>query len=251
MIARLFALVVAAVGLLVAGTLNQVGLLDEAAAASIQLLLIPARLVGAFVAVVYALVAGGLFGQPAAEPATGGGTPWGLIVVLVALAVAARWATPRLWRWQRARVAARRKLAAGKTLIQNHLLALADDIRGQDLDISLTDNQVAVGCHRIAIDAYQAATAALDGARSLADLWPALVALHRGRVAVVATTDSLDPQQLPVRSTGPWDGPRLLGPAQPPLAHVPDRGKAASVRRPSSATLAVLQGALEDRLDRR
>lgn len=192
MIARLFGLVVATVGLLVAGMLNRVGLLDETAAAGIQIVLIPARLVAVFVAVVHALVAG-VFGQPAAE-SSGGGTPWGLIAVLVALAVAARWSVPRLWRWQRRRVKLRRKLAAGKTLIQNHLLALADDIRGQDLDISLTDNQVALGCHRIAIDAYQAATAALDGARSLGDLWPALVALHRGRVAVVATTDTLDQQ---------------------------------------------------------
>lgn len=79
-------------------------------------MLIPVRLVGVFVAVARAAVAGGLFCPPA-EPTSGGGTPWPLIAALVALAVAVRYAAPRLWRWRRELAARRRKLAAAKTLV--------------------------------------------------------------------------------------------------------------------------------------
>ena len=61
--------------LIVAGLLGQVGQLDEATAATIQLLLIPVRLVGVFTAVAGA-AAEGLFAAPRPPaPQSGGGVP--------------------------------------------------------------------------------------------------------------------------------------------------------------------------------
>ena len=174
--------------LIVAGLLGQVGQLDEATAAIIQLVLIPVRLVGVFTAVAGA-AAEGLFAAPQPPaPQSGGGVPWGLLVSLVSLAVLARIAGPRLYQLHRQRVTRRRKLADAKTLIADHLLDLADDIDAVDVP----DDRVAARQVTRAVDSYQRASVALDRpVRRLEDLGPAVAALRRGQAAMASARASM------------------------------------------------------------
>ena len=174
--------------LIVAGLLGQVGQLDEATAAAIQLLLIPVRLVGVFTAVAGA-AAEGLFTDP--QPAgtqSGSGAPWGLLASVAALAVLARVAGPHLYHLYRRETARRRKLADAKDLITEHLLDLADDIEAADLP----DDRVAARQFDKAITQHKRASAALDRpVRRLEDLAPALAALRRGQAAMASARASM------------------------------------------------------------
>ena len=95
-----------------------------------------------------------------------------------------------------------RELEEVKSVANEDLVALGDDIRTLDLDTSMPDaDPEAVRHYTEAVDQYQKAATALDRARRTEDLAPMSAALEAGRFSMASTKAILEGRPLP--SAGP------------------------------------------------
>ena len=143
--------------------------------------------------------------QPAAQSgggADGGGGTGGTIAavaVLTVLAVGGGALIFGMRRRRREREAERlRELEEVKSVAQEDLVALGDDIRALDIDTRMPDaDPEAVRHYTEAVDQYQRAATALDRARRTEDLAPVSAALEAGRFSMASAKAVLEGRPLP------------------------------------------------------
>jgi hypothetical protein len=151
--------------------------------------------------------------EPAAQrggDGGGGGVGIGTIAVLTALLVGGGVLIFGARRRRREREAERqRELEEVKSVANEDLVALADDIRALDLDTSMPDaDPEAVRHYTEAVDQYQKAAAALDRARRTEDLAPMSAALEAGRFSMASAKAILEGRPLPERRPPCFFDPR-------------------------------------------
>jgi hypothetical protein len=89
-----------------------------------------------------------------------------------------------------------RELEEVKSVANEDLVALADDIQALDLDTSMPDaNPEAVRHYTDAVDQYQKAATALDRARRTEDLAPMSAALEAGRFSMASAKAASSPSR--------------------------------------------------------
>jgi hypothetical protein len=148
-------------------------------------------------------VAASAQGEPAAQTSGDGGGGAGAVIATVAvLAVLAVGGGALIFgarRRRREREAERRReLEEVKSVAQEDLVALADDIRALDLDTSMPDaDPEAVRHYTEAVEQYQRAATALDRARRTEDLAPVSAALEAGRFSMASAKAILEGRPLP------------------------------------------------------
>jgi hypothetical protein len=152
-------------------------------------------------------------GEPASQSGGdggGGGVGIGTIAVLTALVVGGGALIFRGRRRRKEREAERqRELEEVKSVANEDLVALADDIRALDLDTSMPDvDPEAVRHYTEAVDQYQKAAAALDRARRVEDLAPMSAALEAGRFSMASAKAILEGRPLPERRPPCFFDPR-------------------------------------------
>ena len=152
-------------------------------------------------------------GEPAAQAGGdggGGGIGIGTIAVLTALLVGGGALIFSSRRRRREREAERqRELEEVKSVANEDLVALADDIRALDLDTSMPDaDPEAVRHYTEAVNHYQRAAEALDRARRTEDLAPMSAALEAGRYEMSATKAILEGRPVPERRPPCFFDPR-------------------------------------------
>ena len=152
-------------------------------------------------------------GEPVAQSGDGGGGAGSVIAtvaVLTALAVGGGALIFGARRRRRAREAERRReLEEVKSVANEDLVALADDIRALDLDTSMPDaNPEAVRHYTEAVEQYQRAATALDRARRTEDLAPMTAALEAGRFSMASAKAILEGRPLPERRPPCFFDPR-------------------------------------------
>jgi hypothetical protein len=102
-----------------------------------------------------------------------------------------------------------RELEEVKSVANEDLVALSDDIRALDLDTSMPDaDPEAVRHYTEAVDQYQKAATALDRARRVEDLAPMSAALEAGRYSMASTKAILEGRPLPERRPPCFFDPR-------------------------------------------
>ena len=152
-------------------------------------------------------------GEPASQSGGdggGGGVGIGTIAVLTALVVGGGALIFRGRRRRKEREAERRReLEEVKSVANEDLVALADDIRALDLDTSMRDaDPEAVRHYTEAVDQYQKAATALDRARRVEDLAPMSAALEAGRFSMASAKAVLEGRPLPERRPPCFFDPR-------------------------------------------
>ena len=156
-------------------------------------------------------VAAAAKGEPAAQSGGGGGgIGIGTIAVLVALVAGGGALIFGSRRRRREREAERRRqLEEVKSVANEDLVALANDIQALDLDTSMPDaDPEAVRHYTEAVDQYQKAATALDRARRVEDLGPMSAALEAGRYSMSATKAILEGRPVPERRAPCFFDPR-------------------------------------------
>jgi hypothetical protein len=158
-------------------------------------------------------VASAARGEPAAQAGGNGGGAGGVIAtvaVLTVLAVGGGALIFGMRRRRREREAERlRELEEVKSVANEDLVALGDDIRALDLDTSMPDaDPEAVRHYTEAVDQYQKAATALDRARRTEDLAPMSAALEAGRFSMASTKAILEGRPLPERRPPCFFDPR-------------------------------------------
>jgi hypothetical protein len=141
-------------------------------------------------------------GEPVAQAGDGGGGAGGVIATVAVLTVVAVGGGALIFgmrRRRREREAQRlHELEEVKSVAQEDLVALGDDIRALDLDTSMPDaDPEAVRHYTEAVEQYQKAAAALDRARRTEDLAPMSAALEAGRFSMASTKAILEGRPLP------------------------------------------------------
>ncbi|HEV3497328.1 MAG TPA: hypothetical protein VHA34_13360, partial [Actinomycetes bacterium] len=140
-------------------------------------------------------------GEPAAQTGGGGGGGGSIaaVAVLTVLLVGGGALIFGARRRRREREAERqRELEEVKSVANEDLVALADDIRALDLDTSMPDaNPEAVRHYTDAVEQYQKAANALDRARRVEDLAPMSAALEAGRFSMASAKAILEGRPLP------------------------------------------------------
>jgi hypothetical protein len=102
-----------------------------------------------------------------------------------------------------------RELEEVKSVANEDLVALADDIGALDLDTSMPDaNPEAVRHYTDAVDQYQKAATALDQARRTEDLAPMSAALEAGRFSMASAKAILEGRPVPERRPPCFFDPR-------------------------------------------
>jgi hypothetical protein len=144
---------------------------------------------------------------------TGGGGAGSVIATVAVLSVLVVGGGALIFgmrRRRRAREAERqRELEEVKSVANEDLVALADDIRALDLDTSMPDaDPEAVRHYTEAVDQYQKAATALDRARRTEDLAPMSTALEAGRYSMAATKAILEGRPVPERRPPCFFDPR-------------------------------------------
>jgi hypothetical protein len=167
-------------------------------------------------------------GEPAAQSGGdggGGGVGIGTIAVLTALLVGGGALIFSSRRRRREREAERqRELEEVKSVANEDLVALADDIRALDLDTSMPDaDPEAVRHYTEAVNHYQKAADALDRARRTEDLAPMSAALEAGRYEMSATKAILEGRPVPERRPPCFFDPRH-GPSAEDVEWAPPGG---------------------------
>jgi hypothetical protein len=166
-------------------------------------------------------------GEPAAQSGGdgGGGAGIGTIAVLTALLVGGGALIFGSRRRRREREAERRReLEEVKSVANEDLVALADDIRALDLDTSMPDaDPEAVRYYTEAVNQYQKAAEALDRARRTEDLAPVSAALEAGRYEMSATKAILEGRPVPERRPPCFFDPRH-GPSAEDVEWAPPGG---------------------------
>jgi hypothetical protein len=152
-------------------------------------------------------------GEPAAQTSgDGGGSGGGIatVAVLTVLLVGGGALIFGARRRRREREAERqRELEEVKSVANEDLVALADDIRALDLDTSMPDaDPEAVRHYTEAVDQYQKAATALDRARRTEDLAPMSTALEAGRYSMAAAKAILEGRPVPERRPPCFFDPR-------------------------------------------
>jgi hypothetical protein len=103
----------------------------------------------------------------------------------------------------------REELEKVKGVARDDLIALGDDIRALDVDVSLPNaNQEAKSHYNEAVEIYQRAEQGLDAARSPQDLQPVSSELERGRYEMESTKALLEGRTPPERSAPCFFDPR-------------------------------------------
>jgi hypothetical protein len=167
-------------------------------------------------------------GEPAAQSSGdggGGGVGIGTIAVLTALLVGGGALIFSSRRRRREREAERRReLEEVKSVANEDLVALANDIQALDLDTSMPDaDPEAVRHYTEAVDQYQKAAAALDRARRTEDLGPMSAALEAGRYSMSAAKAVLEGRPVPERRAPCFFDPRH-GPSAEDVQWAPPDG---------------------------
>jgi hypothetical protein len=150
-------------------------------------------------------------GEPASDGGGGGGGAGiGTIAVLVAVVAGGGALLFSSRRRRREREAERqRQLEEVKSVANEDLVALANDIQALDIDTSMPDaDPEAVRHYTEAVDQYQKAAAALDKARRTEDLAPMSAALEAGRYSMAATKAILEGRPVPERRAPCFFDPR-------------------------------------------
>jgi hypothetical protein len=171
-------------------------------------------------------VAAAAKGDPAAQDGGGGGgIGIGTIAVLTALVVGGGALIFGSRRRRREREAERRRqLEEVKSVANEDLVALANDIQALDLDTSMPDaDPEAVRHYTEAVDQYQKAAAALDRARRTEDLGPMSAALEAGRYSMSAAKAVLEGRPVPERRAPCFFDPRH-GPSAEDVQWAPPDG---------------------------
>jgi hypothetical protein len=157
-------------------------------------------------------VAAAARGEPVAQSDGGGGAGGviGTVAVLTVLAVGGGALIFGMRRRRREREARRlRELEEVKSVANEDLVALGDDIRALDLDTSMPDaNPEAVRHYTEAVDQYQKAATALDRTRRVEDLAPMSAALEAGRFSMASAKAALEGRPLPERRPPCFFDPR-------------------------------------------
>jgi hypothetical protein len=150
-------------------------------------------------------------GEPAAQGGGGGGgTGIGTIAVLVALVAGGGALFFSSRRRRRQREAERqRELEEVKSVANEDLVALANDIQALDLDTSMPNaDPEAVRHYTEAVDQYQKAADALDRAKRVEDLAPMSAALEAGRYSMAAAKAIMEGRPVPERRAPCFFDPR-------------------------------------------
>jgi len=149
-------------------------------------------------------------GEPASESGGGGGVGIGTIAVLVAVVAGGGALLFSSRRRRREREAERqRQLEEVKSVANEDLVALANDIQALDIDTSMPDaDPEAVRHYTEAVDQYQKAASALDKARRTEDLAPMSAALEAGRYSMAAAKAILEGRPVPERRAPCFFDPR-------------------------------------------
>jgi hypothetical protein len=153
-------------------------------------------------------------GEPAAQTSgDGGGGAGGSIATVAVLTVLLVGGGALIFgarRRRRQREAERqRELEEVKSVANEDLVALGDDIRALDLDTSMPDaDQEAVRHYTEAVDQYQKAAAALDRAKRTEDLAPMSAALEAGRFSMASAKAILEGRPIPERRPPCFFDPR-------------------------------------------
>jgi hypothetical protein len=151
--------------------------------------------------------------EPAAQTGGDGGGGGGGIATVAVLAVVLVGGGALLFgarRRRRERDAERqRELEEVKSVANEDLVALSDDIRALDLDTSMPDaDPEAVRHYTDAVDQYQKAATALDQARRTEDLAPMSAALEAGRFSMASAKAILEGRPVPERRPPCFFDPR-------------------------------------------
>ncbi|HSK36760.1 MAG TPA: hypothetical protein VLA80_08490 [Actinomycetota bacterium] len=151
--------------------------------------------------------------EPAAQTGGGGGGGGGGIAAVAVLTVLLVGGGALIFgarRRRREREAERqRELEEVKSVANEDLVALGDDIRALDLDTSRPDaDPEAVRHYTEAVDQYQKAATALDRARRTEDLAPMSTALEAGRYSMAAAKAILEGRPVPERRPPCFFDPR-------------------------------------------
>jgi hypothetical protein len=149
-------------------------------------------------------------GEPVAQTGGGGGGGIATVAVLTVLLAGGGALIFGMRRRRREREAQRlRELEEVKSVANEDLVALSDDIRALDLDTSMPDaDPEAVRHYTEAVDQYQKAATALDRARRVEDLAPMSAALEAGRYEMAATKAIMEGRPLPERRPPCFFDPR-------------------------------------------
>jgi hypothetical protein len=164
--------------------------------------------------------------EPAAQSGGGGGgIGIGTIAVLVALLAGGGALIFSSRRRRREREAERqRELEEVRSVANEDLVALSDDIRALDLDTSMPDaDPEAVRHYTEAVNQYQKAAGALDRARRTEELAPVSAALEAGRYEMAATKAILEGRPVPERRPPCFFDPRH-GPSAEDVEWAPPGG---------------------------
>jgi hypothetical protein len=152
-------------------------------------------------------------GEPAAQSGGNGGGGGGGIATVAVLTVLLVGGGALIFgarRRRREREAERqRELEEVKSVANEDLVALSDDIRALDLDTSMPDaDPEAVRHYTEAVEQYQKAATALDRARRTEDLAPMSTALEAGRYSMAAAKAILEGRPVPERRPPCFFDPR-------------------------------------------
>jgi hypothetical protein len=143
---------------------------------------------------------------------------------------------------RRRREQERHELEQVKQVAQEDLIALGEDIRSLDIDVQMPGAaEEAPKQHAAAVAAYEQAAAALDRARSPADLAPVSAALEEGRFAMASAKALLEGKPLPERRPPCFFDPRH-GPSVRDVTWAPPGGEPRQVPACAADALRIERG---------
>jgi hypothetical protein len=136
----------------------------------------------------------------------------------------------------------REALTTGKTVAQEDLLALADDIRALDLDVEMPGvDREAKEHYGRAVEAYERADRAYDKARRPDDLAAVSSALEEGRYEMASAKARLEGRQAPERRPPCFFDPRH-GPSDRDVLWAPPGGEPREVPACAADALRIEEG---------
>ena len=169
---------------------------------------------------------GGVVEAQPEEPEGDGGGAGGVIATVAVVLLLLVGGGALLFGARRRRQERERQLAEVKTVAQEDLIALGEDIRALDLDTSMPSaDPEAVRHHAEAVAAYQRAAGILDRARRTEDLAPMSAALEAGRFSMASARAVLEGRPPPERRPPCFFDPRH-GPSVEDVEWTPPGGLA-------------------------
>jgi hypothetical protein len=136
----------------------------------------------------------------------------------------------------------REALTTGKTVAQEDMLALADDIRALDLDVEMPDvDRDAKEHYGRSVEAYERADRAYDTARRPEDLAAVSSALEEGRYEMASAKARLEGREAPERRPPCFFDPRH-GPSERNVMWSPPSGEPREVPACAADALRIEEG---------